>query len=658
MKLPILTLWLCLTATVAFADNTKKTLDTKIETVTVFLDGAQVNRTGKTQVSTGKTEITVKGLSPYLDKSSLSVKGEGVTVLSVTHQLNKLDEQKKKEEVANLQSIQNRFSEQLNYENTMRNVYVQAEQTLNINKEVKGNNTNIDVNGLKALMDYQELKLIQTKKTLIDYDKRIALLNDTLAKINSQLNLINGNKELSTSDVVILVESKAGREASFTLSYFVSYAGWFPTYDVRVDDISQPLMLNYKANVHQNTGEDWKDVKLTLSNAQPKQSGILPYLAPWYIYNGNYSASKSASSYNPQYPGKVTDPNVREIRGKVYDENGEALLGATIIVKGTTIGTTSDMEGNFNLQIPTGAQAVTVSYIGYDRQDIPIFSSLINIRMKPSTVALNEVVVSGNKFKNTGVTKSEIVSMDVLNGATYDKYSEINSYGSYATISPKGARAGYTATENIAIEESFSPTTYSFDIETPYSIPDNGKTYSVDIKEVEVNADYIYLAVPKLDKDAFLTARIINWDQLSLLDGEANLFFEGTYLGKTLINTAAEDDTLTLSLGRDKSVSVSRTKVKDFSKRTFFGDKKVVSRAWELVVRNNKRQPINLVLEDQFPLSKQSEVEVNREEYNEAKLDEATGKLIWNIQLSPSAEKKVSFKYTVKYPKNYSIVVE
>jgi hypothetical protein len=659
MKTLFFTLLVGLLTLTAFADVNKKSLDTKIEHVTVFLDGAQINRSGKTTVPTGKSEVTIKGLSPYLDKSSISVKGEGVTVLSVTHQLNKLDEKKKKDEVLKLLAVRDKFDQQLSYENNMRDVYVQAETTININNDVKGQNVNLDVQGLKALMDYQEQKLIAIKKTLMDYDKRIAEISDTLTKLNAQLNIVSANKDVTTSDVVVLVDSKSGREASFTISYFVSYAGWFPTYDVRVDDISQPLKLNYKANVHQNTGEDWKDVKLTLSNAQPKQSGILPFLKPWYVYNGNYSASKTTSSYNPQYPGKVTDPNVREIRGRVYDENGEALIGTTVIVKGTTIGTSSDMEGNYSLQIPVGAQAITVSYVGYERQDIPIFSSLINIRMKPAEFALNEVVVSGNKVGKADRMERTSQELKSVAGVSVSKQSSWGYGGGR-----EGAFEAYadgvmvTGKPNIPTEEIFSPTTYSFDIETPYSIPDDGKTYSVDIKEQDVNAEYVYLAIPKLDKDAFLTARIINWDQLNLLDGEANLFFEGTYLGKTLINTAQQNDTLTLSLGRDKSVSVSRTKVKDFSKRTFFGDKKVVTRNWELVVRNNKKQPINVVLEDQFPISSQNEVEIDKQEYNEAKLDDETGKLTWTLLLSPSTEKKVSFKYTVKYPKNYSIVLE
>ena len=116
----------------------------------------------------------------------------------------------------------------------------------------------------------------------------------------------------------------------------------------------------------------------------------------------------------------------------------------------------------------------------------------------------------------------------------------------------------------LSIKEEQKPTTTSFDIELLYSIPTNGKEYQVDIKEVNLTATYKYACAPKMDNDAFLTAEVLDWEKYNLLEGEANLYLEGTYLGKSLLKTNSTDDTLRISLGRDKNVVIKRIKLKEF----------------------------------------------------------------------------------------------
>src|SRR6202012_376400 len=91
----------------------------------------------------------------------------------------------------------------------------------------------------------------------------------------------------ATSDLIVTVNSKQATEGDFVISYYVNYAGWYPSYDLRVDDISQPMKIAYRANVHQNTGENWKDVRLVLSNGEPKSNNTVPDLKTWYISNGS-----------------------------------------------------------------------------------------------------------------------------------------------------------------------------------------------------------------------------------------------------------------------------------------------------------------------------------------------------------------------------------
>lgn len=195
----------------------------------------------------------------------------------------------------------------------------------------------------------------------------------------------------------------------------------------------------------------------------------------------------------------------------------------------------------------------------------------------------------------------------------------------------------------------------SFEIDLPYDIPSDGKSYSVAIKEEKLNATYKHYAVPKLDKDAFLLAEISNWENLDLLPGDANIIMDNVYLGKSFIDPNTTMDTLNLSLGRDKRMAVKRVLVKEFSKSKVKGDTKTETFTYEITVRNNKSKEASMLLKDQFPVSKMKEVVVKLEEKGDAEVNEELGTLNWKINLKPGESKKYKFSYSVTYPKDQKI---
>jgi len=161
-----------------------------------------------------------------------------------------------------------------------------------------------------------------------------------------------------------------------------------------------------------------------------------------------------------------------------------------------------------------------------------------------------------------------------------------------------------------------------------------------------------------LSESAYLTAKIINWQELNLLPGEANLFFEGTFLGKSLLDVAKAGDTLSLSLGKDKGVVVKRTLLKEYSSKRFIGSNRTDTRQYEITIRNNKQLPVNIIVEDQFPISTQKEIEVQDRKYEGARLDEDTQQISWQQTVDAKKETKLSFRYEVKYPKDKTLQLD
>jgi uncharacterized protein (TIGR02231 family) len=195
----------------------------------------------------------------------------------------------------------------------------------------------------------------------------------------------------------------------------------------------------------------------------------------------------------------------------------------------------------------------------------------------------------------------------------------------------------------------------TFDIDLPYDVPTTGKEQTATLKEYSIGAVYKYYSVPKLDQDAYLLAEISDWEKLNLLPGNANIIFEGTYVGKSFIDPASTSDTLNLTLGRDKRVVVKKEKLVDYSSVKFLGAYKHQKFTYELSVKNNKKDTIRMLLKDQFPLSTNKEIEVELLDNGGAMTNNETGVLTWKLELAPGESKKVRFAYTVKYPKDKTL---
>ncbi len=212
---------------------------------------------------------------------------------------------------------------------------------------------------------------------------------------------------------------------------------------------------------------------------------------------------------------------------------------------------------------------------------------------------------------------------------------------------------GLSSADFTSVTQSNVNTT--FKIALPYTIKSNGESELIEIQNYDLPVGYQYFSAPKTDKDAFLLANIIEWGDYYLLPGYANVYFEGTYIGESYLNTNTTDDTLAVSMGRDKGIVITREKIKDFCKNAGFAGKKKSTRGYEIKVRNNKLKAIEIEVVDQIPLSKIKEIEVEMLDNSSAEYDETTGKLLWKLTVQPGETAEVLFKFQVKYPKDKNL---
>jgi uncharacterized protein (TIGR02231 family) len=528
----------------------------KIESVTVFLSGAQINRTADVSLKKGKNIVYFRGLGEGISPQSIQASApEAFLINSVIHEINYLDKTLESPKVKSLQDSLE-IIKVLMEDNTMEHGVLENEKNMILrNQAIASKEQGLSIDELQKTADFFRTRLTEILEKQLRYVRTNNKLTLRRSAITLQLQELNARRNRPSNDIRVVVEATNPGTAPLSLSYFIQGAGWTPGYNIRAKDTQSPMVLEYKADVYQNTGIDWENVKLTLSSGNPNTGGTQPIITPWnlYVQAPMVSGYKGGSA-----------------RGAVYAPEPMATKSAEVV--------SEDMESDGDM--------------GGDDTE------------------------------------------------TEESLNEAYSY----TWAPAGL-SNYTTMQEGA-------TTAEFKISIAQTIRSNGKAEQVTVKTAELPAQYRHFAVPKLDNDAFLVSGLTGWDTLNLLPGNAQIFFEGTFVTEVSIDPAYTSDTLNLSLGRDKKVIIERTQLKDFNKVRTIGLNRERTFAYEIKVRNTKDAAVNLSLEDQIPVSQDKDIEVKLVEATGAKIDPATGKLTWELKLEKAETKVVKLIYTVKYPKN------
>ena len=293
----------------------------------------------------------------------------------------------------------------------------------------------------------------------------------------------------------------------------------------------------------------------------------------------------------------------------------------------------------------------TVQALGVNRQSRELGYSTAKLKIRGqgsnSSGGQQLYVVNGTIMEAADFARLDpaaIKDVNVISGAEATALYGSRGANGITVINLKDGLEDYISISDNALD-------VTYDIDLPYDVPTNGKQQIATLKEASIPAIYKYYAVPKLDRDAFLLAEVTGWEKLNLLPGEANIIFEGTYVGKSFIDPASANDTLNLTLGKDKRVVIKREKLTDYSSSKFIGTNKLQTITYDLTVKNNKKDAISLILKDQYPISTNKDIEVSLLEASDAADNAEIGVLTWKLQLAPGESKKVRISYSAKYPK-------
>ena len=548
-------------------------ISSDIDEVKLYLTAGQMSHKQKVQLRKGRNKLKFSGISAYADPQSIQFKGDGdYRLVSVSTEMDFLAAEQFNPQISVLKDSLEVLQDKLQFTKDQMDAYHAEKGLMNTNRDLGGNNENLSVEQIREAATYFRTRTLEINQELSKLRKSERLLRSEIQDMRAQLVEMNYDENQRSNQVVVLLDLDASATMETTLQYLVTDCGWSAMYDLSAADISGKINLKYKAQVYNNTGNDWSDIALTLSTADPQLSASHPQLSPWYL-NENYSITGSISSKKKYYAPVQRQQDYRQ-----------------------------DVVSNLN-------------------------------------------------WANDRVYDNYFESGDINQGFDKSGYFD-NSQSELGRM--KDVNAQRVQMRSIDISELST----EFVIKNKFSCPSDMKPYIVDVKEVDLDATFSHITVPKLDRSAFLMANIIGWQDLELIPGPTNVYFGGVYVGVSQIDTRNVSDTLSLSFGRDEKVTVMRKLKKEYSTKRVMGNYKRDSYMYEVAIRNNRSTPINIEVYDQVPISQSSQINVSEDEISDGEKNDETGEVKWRLNVSANGVMSKEIGYTVKYPKNLKIEVQ
>ena len=556
MKKVMLSLFVALIFNAQAAE--KEVVKAQITEVTVYAQGAQLFQKANYSIKPGISEVIIEGISPYIDQNSLQVKATGSVVI--------LDSKYSLFQPAH--AVVNEAAIPLKIRREIRQVEdslkmlgfdlleIQDEiDVLTTAKSIIANNGTLrnqgkvtdSLNLLKQAVEYYSSKVLEINKKILSLRKRKvereakkASLDERLQKLREyqENNGIQPENDEPIHRITVTLSAKEIATGKLTISYLVENAGWVPRYDLRSDGMTSKINLTYKAQVFQNSGLDWENVRLNISTNNPYQNKTKPSLDPWYIDYNNYRT---------QVKQKADGKRLEEIK-----------------------------------------------------------------------------------------EQSDNAPMAYSNSLSFSKVN-----------------VGMTSADFVQVVRQM--TSAEFKIDLPYTIKSDNEQHMVLIKVADLDAEYKYFSIPKLDNAAYLVAQLTNLDELGLVPAQANIFYDGSYIGETYLDPSVMEDTLSLSLGKDPNILVKRTLLKKESKERIIGESKERTMSYSIEVKNNKATPIELIIQDQLPITQNPEILIEPTSLDKGVLETKSGIVTWKINLKPKDNKTINFGYKVKYKKELNV---
>ncbi|MEM9954067.1 MAG: mucoidy inhibitor MuiA family protein [Chloroflexota bacterium] len=519
-----------------------------ITVVVVYTNRARITRSTQINLPAGETVLVLAGLPAQMENDSVRVSGSGIGVtirgVDVKRDVQQgsdaskpLREQMKALQLqkATLEHDLQATEEQLAYYKAIK---AQSSEEAGTTLLSEG----VSFERVTQIADY----IHQQISTIFEQQRAI---NQQLSDLDDQIyplmqRITHGDDEDFRAGQAVHIAIEAQQAVSFdvAIDYIVNDASWKPLYDLRLLD-NNSVELTYMAQITQETGEDWSDVGLSLSTAQPAISNTLPKPSAWYISS------------------RRNDP----------------------------------LEMRLAELAP--AQS-SILFDDYDGQGMPAFKSR-----------------RGVKQSNKPKLRAQI--------------------------------------QQATVQASSSGAVVTYSVGTPVTVLGNGEPHKTTIVITGLQVALDYLTAPRIAQEAYLRATITNTSEYTILSGEASIFHNSDFVGKTMLKTVSPTEEFKVQLGIDDRIKIERELRQRDTSKNMIGTKQQIMYRYAVTITNRLGKATKITVTDQYPLARESNIKVKLENASPPILEETDLHILtWELDLPDDTPRIIETAFTVEHDRN------
>lgn len=318
-------LFLLLLAPLTLVGQSIKTqyLKSPIKEVKLFLTSGEMLHEQEIVLEKGRNKIIFSGISAYADPQSIRFTSDGeYRLLSLSTEMDFIAAEQFNPRIAYLNDSLEKMKDKRQENEDLTSAYNAELGVLNANKDIGGENQNLTVAQIKETAEFYRKRTLEINSALSKIRKDNSRLDVLIENIRFQLVELNYNENQRSNQVIVLLDIDKNMKIQSNLKYLVSDCGWAAIYDLTALDLKGPIELKYKAQVYNNTGNEWNNIDLVLSTGDPRLSASHPEMTPWiinYYSTGEYSKQKYAPKTVMVDYRAQAEININSANDRVYD---------------------------------------------------------------------------------------------------------------------------------------------------------------------------------------------------------------------------------------------------------------------------------------------------------------------------------------------------
>lgn len=621
-----------------------------VQSVTVFFQGAEVVRKTSVNLPAGTSFLKFADLPFGLNESGLQASLQpGLNLLSIQLSSHNPLVVKKSKTVKRMEDSLKTMELEMERLGRELEVLQSEEKILLDNAVLHSENQGTKVQDLKEMADYFRNRMLSISERKLKISEQLRKQKERIEEMQQRIQEQQIRDSRPRSEATLRVQAASAGKYQIQLSYVVQNAGWIPVYRFRVNELDQPLSIDYMAQIYQTSGEDWRNVDVSVSSADPDKTLELPELKTWYF--------GSALPYPRFQPGLFSGNAALEI--VISDIKNEPVPFANVILSQNGIPVAvqkSEISGNVIFRgLQMGTYTIHIASTGFQTVDKFIdFNSgntqnLHIVLHRQETISGEILREFSNKEEATITFSRENVMRAPSRGISTMSNQNVNTRGARGEVDV--IIDGVRIRDDIYSPPPVERQMVSFVVSGKSDIPSDGQNHEVFLKTEAHPARFVHWAAPLIRPEVYLTAELENWRRLQLLPGQIRIQLQQNYNGEFSFNPYSVGDTLQISLGPDPMIQVHRQTEVMKNSKVFLSNQIRETFNYVYQIRNNRDREIRLSLKDQVPVTVNTQTEVNIEEKSGAVHAIATGILTWDLKVAPATSEQRQLRYQTRRPK-------